>query len=68
MQSRPVPWTMPEWMEPYRESVCNTGGNSVEELMNDKYRVFENVPRALLVSSVLSQINLLYRLHKDGHI
>lgn len=62
-------WTMPKWLEPYRESIVNTGGNSVESLMNDdgtNSNVFNNAPRALICAAVKSQVALLERLREGG--
>jgi phage-related protein len=62
-------WTMPEWMEPYRQHIANTGGNSIEDLMNDQgSTVSNNVIRAALIVSVDSQIILLHRLQKHGFL
>ncbi len=62
-------WTMPEWMEKYREFIGNTGGNSIESLMNDKKtNSFNNVIKAGLIVSVHSQIMLLTVLHDRGII
>ena len=61
------PWVMPEWMEPYRDLINNTGGNPVEELMNDhSTNVFVNAPRAMLCVAVASQVMLLTHLHEGG--
>jgi hypothetical protein len=65
------PWTMPKWMEPYRERILNTGGNSVEELYNDdgqNSNIFNNAVRACLCVAVKSQVDLLTALHDDGLI
>jgi hypothetical protein len=60
-------WEMPAWMEPYRDFITNTGGNSIESLLNGKAtRVQINAPRALLEVSVEAQVSLLERLHKEG--
>lgn len=60
-------WTMPEWMEPYRGMIRNTGGNPVEELVNDhKTTAFSNVIRAGLIVAVTSQIHLLADLYSSG--
>ena len=67
MGNEKVEWKMPEWMEPYRGSICNTGGNPIEELMNDhRTSGFSNLVRASLIVSVRSQITLLHSLHKKG--
>lgn len=60
-------WQMPEWMEIYREHLTNTGGNSVESLMNDtKTNGFNNLIRASMIISIESEIALLVRLYKRG--
>lgn len=60
-------WTMPKWMEPYREMINNTGGNPIEELMNDHHtNGFNNVIRTALIISVDSQVALLTKLHNEG--
>jgi len=62
-------WTMPAWMEPYRAMIVNTGGNPIEELMNDdgtNSNVFNNAPRALICVAVKSQVQLLKALHEQG--
>jgi len=67
--SKKKPWVFPIWMEPFRHTISNTGGNPVEELMNDdgtNSNVFNNAPRALICVAVKSQINLLERLHNAG--
>jgi hypothetical protein len=59
-------WKMPKWMEPYRGSICNTGGNSIEDMMNGKADPFANLPLSTLQACVKSQVSLLYTLHKQG--
>lgn len=67
IKRRADPWTMPAWMERYRKLICNTGGNSVEELVNDhEATVANNVVRAALCVAVKSQVSLLDSLHKSG--
>lgn len=64
-------WKMPKWMEPYRDLICNTGGNSIEELMNDdgtNSNVFNNAPRALICVAVKSQVGLLQDLEAHGFL
>lgn len=61
------PWTMPPWMEKYRAHFTNTGGNSLEDLLNDHdSNQFNNVIRAGLIVSVGSQVGLLHRLKAAG--
>lgn len=63
------PWTMPEWMEPYRGLIRNTGGNSVEDLVNDtSSNTFNNPIRAALCVAVESQVSLLIILKEKGHL
>ena len=59
-------WTMPTWMEPYRSWIVNTGGNSVEEMMNSNVDVRINLPVAMLSVAVQSQVALLNRMHQEG--
>jgi hypothetical protein len=63
---KPVPWTMPEWMEPYRKSIINTGGNSVEEMVNGNADPFINLPLSTLQACVKSQVGMLGILHRRG--
>jgi hypothetical protein len=64
-------WTMPRWMERYRESIVNTGGLSIEDIMTRDPReanVVINAPVALICVAVQSQIALLERLKHDGRL
>jgi hypothetical protein len=62
-------WTMPEWMEPYRPYIRNTGGNDVEDLMSDNHTdVRSNAIRAALCVAVKSQVALLEMLHRTGRL
>lgn len=66
MTDRPK-FTMPTWMEQYRECFQNTGGNTIEDLMNDTgTNAFSNAVRSALIISVDSQVTLLLRLHEAG--
>lgn len=57
-------WVMPKWMEPYRSSINNTGGNSIEDVMNrEDVTVFNNAPMAMICVAVKSQVALLERLN-----
>lgn len=57
-------WKMPKWMEPYRDLIQNTGGNSIEELMNDTgSNMQNNYIRAALCIAVQSQVGLLQAMH-----
>jgi hypothetical protein len=54
-------------MEPYRKFIGNTGGNKIEELMNDHETNSSNhIFRAAMIASVDSQIDLLTGLHSAG--
>ena len=59
-------WTMPAWMEPYRELIRNTGGNSVEDLVNSDADARVNLPLAMLAACVTSQVGLLNSLRARG--
>ena len=60
-------WVMTEWMEPYRKLIHDTGGNSIEKLMNDHETVAQvNLYLAAICISVKDQVGLLYRLHNRG--
>ncbi len=60
-------WVMPEWLEPYRDLIGDTGGHSVEELMNDWTSGFhDNYMRAARMMAVNAQIELLRRLRGEG--
>lgn len=61
-------WTMPEWMKRYASLIVNTGGNNIEDLVNDdgtNSNVFNNAPRALICAAVKSQVALLELLHEE---
>lgn len=68
--AKPVPWTMPPWMEPFRDMIVNTGGNSIEDLKERSKRpdtnVVINAPLALICTAVDSQVALLAILHRGG--
>ena len=59
-------WTMPKWMEPYAQYICNTGGNDVVEMMNGTADPRVNLPLSTLQACVKSQVIMLDRLQKDG--
>lgn len=61
-------WVMPNWMEPYRAFICNTGGNPVEEMVNGNANTFSNLPLSTLQACVKSQVVLLSSLHAAGLI
>ena len=58
---------MPEWMKRYASLIVNTGGNNIEDLVNDdgtNSNVFNNAPRALICAAVKSQVTLLELLYE----
>jgi hypothetical protein len=60
-------WTMPEWIEPYRHLISETGDQSVEELMNDWNAGFhDDYMRAARLMAVNAQIELLERLRSGN--
>lgn len=62
-------WKMPQWMKKYTGLISNTGGNDIEELVNDdgtNSNVFNNAPRALICVAVKSQVSLLETLQAKG--
>lgn len=65
-----VGWIMPEWMEDYRTYLASfTGGNPIEELMNDHHSTSDNnLVRAMICVSFKSVVSLLERLYKNGHL
>jgi hypothetical protein len=70
MKKRYENWTMPEWMEPYRNYFNNTGGNSVETLMRhlDTPGLASNIVLFTLAATALSQVQLLTTLHDAGKL
>jgi hypothetical protein len=68
----PYRFVMPEWMEPYRGLISNTGGNSIEDLIDDMHNnrrlLAANVVRWSLAMGVYGQVNLLYALYEGGHL
>lgn len=63
-------WKMPEWMEPWRSFIAETGGNDIEGLIfsfdYDRNLMRTNIPRFVLACMARAQVGLLERLHKDG--
>lgn len=66
MSTKKTKWTMPEWMECYRDCIVNTGGNSIEELMNGDADPRVNLPMSTLQCSVKSQVAMLNVMRKRG--
>lgn len=61
-------WVMPKWMEPYRDDILNTGGNTVEDLVNGNTKAAINLPLAILEVAVSSQVGLLSKLYSEGRL
>ncbi len=69
MKTKSKKWTMPDWMKPYREMLSEW--EKPEEYMNCDGRdcnIFTNSPRALMCNSAQSQVQILYKLHKEGFL
>lgn len=58
-------WKMPKWMEPYREQIVNTSGNTVEDMVNGNASPIINLPLSTLQACVKSQVLLLGNLHTN---
>lgn len=61
-------WAMPKWMDKYKGCINNTGGNSIEELVNGRTCVGVNMPLAILEMCVQSQVTFLVALKKAGFL
>lgn len=62
------PWTMPDWMKPYRSYLADYG-LGIEALMNDHDSTFfNNEYRAAVIVGLKDQIGLLTRLHHAGRL
>jgi hypothetical protein len=59
-------WKMPKWMEPFRASIVNTGGNEIEDMMNGNADPRVNLPLSTLQACIKSQVLLLENLHERG--
>jgi hypothetical protein len=55
-------------MEPYRALIVNTGGNTIEEMMNGNADPRINLPLSTLQACVKSQVALLTILHDRAAI
>lgn len=66
MANKKEHWAMPEWMQPYKNYIRNTGGNDVTELMNGNTDPMINLPLSTLQACVKSQVGLLYELYERG--
>lgn len=67
-KSKKKKWIMPEWMEKYRKLIGDTGGNTIEELMNYDSFAKGLDPLGVLACCVSSQITLLKQLYALGVI
>lgn len=63
---RKTKWKMPSWMERYRSLIVNTGGNSIEEMMNGNADPRVNLPLSTLQACVKSQVSLLENMRRSG--
>lgn len=65
-----IKYVMPKWLEPYRDLINNTGGNTIEDLIerlaNDKNIAQTNSIVFAMAITVESQIHLLSRLKNAG--
>lgn len=62
-------WVMPDWMERFRDFIRNTGGNTVEDLMNDTDSNSQNNHiRWAMKVSVADQVKLLGVLVAAGEL
>lgn len=63
-------WVMPEWMEEYRIYLEQfTGGNPIEELMNDHHTtIIGNAPRSMICVSLKGAMSMLEKLHANEHL
>lgn len=61
-------WTMPEWMEPYREFIKGTNGASVEDCMDRVLNARSSSVQVMRTLEVQVQVTLLYTLHREGKL
>lgn len=62
-------WKMPKWMEPFRDMIGDTGGNPIEDLVNDYHtNANNNVILAAMIVAVTDQVRLLYKLWRAGRL
>jgi hypothetical protein len=65
--SKNKPWKIPQWMKPFCRFINNTGGNDIEDLMNDHDTTVQvNAPRAMICVAVKSQAHLLQTLQENN--
>ncbi len=65
----PDAWVMPAWMEPYRGRFANSGGNTIEDLINrlmTEPDLANNMPVFVLAVAARDQVRLLTSLHEAG--
>jgi hypothetical protein len=67
-EQREVSWIMPEWMEPFRNLIEDTNGASVEDVMNRLMNGRSSDVQVMRTVCVTAQVNLLYRLHREGKL
>lgn len=53
-------------MEPFRGLICNTGGNSIEEMVSGNADPRVNLPLSTLQACVKSQVTLLENMYSEG--
>ena len=69
MSKNEKPWVMPKWMKPLERFINNTGGNEIEELVNDHETTVQvNAPRAMVCVAVKAQVLLLQTLASKNMI
>jgi len=63
-------WIMPEWMEKYRPYLDKiSGGNPIEELMNDHgTTAFNNSIRLTIICQISGAVWLLNKLQEKGEL
>jgi hypothetical protein len=59
-------WTMPKWMEAYRQFFVNTAGNTIEELVNGNTDPLINLPPSTLEFGMKAQVRFLMNLKEKG--
>lgn len=63
---RPTKYRIPREIRPFTHLVNNTGGNDIEDLLNQKVDPRTNEVLSLLQICVRCQLTLLSHLHRDG--
>lgn len=68
-KERPFRFIIPEWAEKYRDLFQDTGGNKIEDIMNDhSFNVVTNGIKSMMVASIEGQMTLLRRLKAKGFL